>query len=129
MGCVASTDSRPLVSYKSMVIGGNDPQSDDNHIDLDDDDIDPLVSYKSMVIGGNDPQSLMNCIYGIWKPSHPIKLMYIESDYYLVKFSDPGDYLKVLNKGPWTIFGHYISVEPWSIDFQQSQVSPSHLMA
>ncbi|KAK8523592.1 hypothetical protein V6N12_048109 [Hibiscus sabdariffa] len=119
MGCVASTDSRPLVSYKGMVIDGNDPQSDNNHIDLDDDDIE--LCEDDVSYGFSDGIPPINFSDMVQSP----EIKY----YYLVKFSDLGDYLKVPNKGPWTIFGHYISVEPWSIDFQQSQVSSSRLMA
>ncbi|KAL4377190.1 hypothetical protein GQ457_02G016170 [Hibiscus cannabinus] len=70
-----------------------------------------------------------NRIFNIWKPSHPLKVMYIENDFFLVKFSDRLDYLKVLTQGPWTNFGHYLTIEPWSIDFQPLQASPSRLMA
>ncbi|KAK8548189.1 hypothetical protein V6N12_061107 [Hibiscus sabdariffa] len=70
-----------------------------------------------------------NLIFNIWKPSFPLKVMDIENDFFLVKFSDRLDYLKVLTQGPWTIFCHYLTVEPWSIDFQPSQATPSRLMA
>ncbi|KAK8556578.1 hypothetical protein V6N12_002976 [Hibiscus sabdariffa] len=43
---------------------------------------------------------LHNRIYSIWKPSHPLKLIDIENDYFLVKFSSRVDYIKVLSEGP-----------------------------
>ncbi|KAK8496564.1 hypothetical protein V6N12_058123 [Hibiscus sabdariffa] len=70
-----------------------------------------------------------NRIFNIWKPSFPLKVMDIENDFFLVKFSDRQDYLKVLTQGPWIIFCHYLTVEPWSTDFQPSQATPSRLMA
>ncbi|KAL4339963.1 hypothetical protein GQ457_08G034180 [Hibiscus cannabinus] len=73
--------------------------------------------------------TLHNRIYSLWKPSHPIKLMDIENDFYLVKSNDNHDYLKVLTDGPWQIFCHYLTVEPWSINFQPSRAQPSRLMA
>ncbi|KAK8997026.1 hypothetical protein V6N11_020518 [Hibiscus sabdariffa] len=85
-----------------------------------------VVKILGRRIGYN---TLHNRIYGIWRPSHPIKLIDIENDYFLVKFSDRRDYLRVLTEGPWTIFGHYLTVEQWSVDFQPAQAHPSRLMA
>ncbi|KAK8555155.1 hypothetical protein V6N12_009310 [Hibiscus sabdariffa] len=73
--------------------------------------------------------TLYNRITGIWKPSQQIKLIDIENDYYLVKFSSHTDYIHALTDGPWTIFGHYITVEPWSVDFDPLQKHPSRIMA
>ncbi|KAK8539460.1 hypothetical protein V6N13_104301 [Hibiscus sabdariffa] len=60
--------------------------------------------------------------------SHPLQLINIENDFFLVEFSDRGDYQKVLTEGPWSIFDHYITVEPCSIDFNPLQASPSQVM-
>ncbi|KAK9011949.1 hypothetical protein V6N11_040020 [Hibiscus sabdariffa] len=73
--------------------------------------------------------TFFNRITGIWKPSHQIKLIDIENDYFLVKFSSRSDYIHALTDVPWTIFGHYITVEPWSVDFNPQQDYPSHIMA
>ncbi|KAL4368016.1 hypothetical protein GQ457_05G029420 [Hibiscus cannabinus] len=89
-------------------------------------DLTLVVKVLGRRIGYN---TLHNRIYSIWKPTHSLKLIDIENDYFLVKFSDRIDYLKVLTEGPWTIFGHYLTVEPWSIDFQPSQSHPHRLMA
>ncbi|KAL4297544.1 hypothetical protein GQ457_12G009380 [Hibiscus cannabinus] len=89
-------------------------------------DLTLVVKVLGRRIGYN---TLHNRIYGIWKPTHPLKLIDIENDFFLVKFSDRRDYLKVLTEGTWTILGHYLTVEQWSIDFQPTQASPSRLMA
>ncbi|KAK8514781.1 hypothetical protein V6N12_057677 [Hibiscus sabdariffa] len=47
--------------------------------------------------------TLYNQIIGLWKPSNKIKLIDIENDYYLVKFSSRTDYIHALTDGPWTI--------------------------
>ncbi|KAK8539506.1 hypothetical protein V6N12_043131 [Hibiscus sabdariffa] len=73
--------------------------------------------------------TLYNRIIGLWKPSHQINLIDIENDYYLVKFSSRTDNIHALTDGPWTIFGHYITVEPWSVDFNLLQDYPSRIMA
>ncbi|KAL4282061.1 hypothetical protein GQ457_03G023530 [Hibiscus cannabinus] len=159
MDCDDSIPTRKLVSYKDIVAGSFNDTQDSDFVDLDDDinlledDVSfgslngiPTIDFSDRVqnlavksmdltlvvkvlgrrIGYN---TLHNRIYGIWKPSHPLKLIDIENDFFLVKFSDRGNYLKVLIEGPWTIFGHYITVEKWSIDFQPTQASPSCLMA
>ncbi|KAK8504986.1 hypothetical protein V6N12_032945 [Hibiscus sabdariffa] len=113
-----------------VTAGGDSPQDpksidlDDDDIDLLDDDIAlgsmnsvPTIEFsecvcnltiKSMdltlvvkVLGrGIGYNTFQNRIYGIWKPSHPIKHIDIENDFFLVKFNDRSDYLKVLTEGP-----------------------------
>ncbi|MBA0761541.1 hypothetical protein Gotri_024169 [Gossypium trilobum] len=58
------------------------------------------------------------------KPSH-----HVEIDYYLVKFQSKDDYEKALTQGPWTVFGQYLTVQPWSPDFNPLQPFPNHVMA
>ncbi|KAK8559289.1 hypothetical protein V6N12_042568 [Hibiscus sabdariffa] len=48
---------------------------------------------------------------------------------FLVKFTARSEYLNVLKEGPWTIIGHYLIVESWSIDFSTLQSYPSCIMA
>ncbi|MFQ6660822.1 hypothetical protein Gotur_029203 [Gossypium turneri] len=47
-----------------------------------------------------------------------------------IKFSDRnlGDYEKVLSQGPWTIFGQYLTVQPWTTDFDPVKPYPSVVM-
>ncbi|KAE8692779.1 hypothetical protein F3Y22_tig00110831pilonHSYRG00755 [Hibiscus syriacus] len=53
----------------------------------------------------------------------------LENNHFLVKFSARLDYLSALTDGPWVIFGHYLTVEPCSIDFDPSQSHPSRIIA
>ncbi|KAK9020221.1 hypothetical protein V6N11_054711 [Hibiscus sabdariffa] len=46
----------------------------------------------------------------IWKPNRDFKLMDIDNDYYLASFKENSDFLHVITEGPWTIFGHYLTV-------------------
>ncbi|KAK8572329.1 hypothetical protein V6N12_028384 [Hibiscus sabdariffa] len=149
----------PPISYKDKLTGTHDSVLDEDLFAIDDDDIDLLedvhfgeidgipsirfpdrvqsMALKSMdltlvvkVLGRRVGfNTLHNRIFNIWKPSYPLKLIDIENDYYLVKFSTRSDYLKVLTEGPWTIFGHYLTVEPWSVDFNPAQSHPSRNMA
>ncbi|MBA0592186.1 hypothetical protein Gorai_009171, partial [Gossypium raimondii] len=38
------------------------------------------------------------------------------------------DYVKVLSEGPWAIFGQYLMVQPWIIDFNPAKPYPSVVM-
>ncbi|GMI96503.1 hypothetical protein HRI_003319600 [Hibiscus trionum] len=71
--------------------------------------------------------TLRNKLYDLWKPKQAFRLMDIENDYFLASFKSNTDLLHVLTEGPWTIFGHYLTVEPWSADFQTSQPFPTKI--
>ncbi|PPE01769.1 hypothetical protein GOBAR_DD01208 [Gossypium barbadense] len=45
------------------------------------------------------------------------------------KFQSKDDYEKALTQGPWTVFGQYLTVQPWSPDFNPLQPFPNHVMA
>ncbi|MBA0555825.1 hypothetical protein Golob_025980, partial [Gossypium lobatum] len=35
----------------------------------------------------------------------------------LVRFQNKVDYGMALTQGPWIVFGHYFTVQPWMVDF------------
>ncbi|KAK8510833.1 hypothetical protein V6N12_009674 [Hibiscus sabdariffa] len=88
----------------------------------------PLLPYKDIVSGGNGTSPVEN---NLDFDDDDIELL--EDDIVIgdsngitsIDFSERVQ----LFEGPWTIFGHYLTVEPWSIDFQPSHASPSRLMA
>ncbi|KAK8499977.1 hypothetical protein V6N12_046643 [Hibiscus sabdariffa] len=53
----------------------------------------------------------------MWKPKLEIKLMDIENEYFLTSFYSQEDFLTVLVDGPWMVFGYYLMVEPWTLNF------------
>ncbi|PPS17979.1 hypothetical protein GOBAR_AA02608 [Gossypium barbadense] len=55
--------------------------------------------------------------------------MDIENGYYLAKFHNPVDFERVLSQGPWIAYGQYLTVQPWSIEFNPSQHYPNMVMA
>ncbi|KAL4312998.1 hypothetical protein GQ457_01G026460 [Hibiscus cannabinus] len=73
--------------------------------------------------------TLYNHLLNLWKSEKLIRLTDIENDYYIVKFSSQRDYIEALTDRPWTIFGHYITVEPWSPDFNPSQAYLKQILA
>ncbi|KAI9122035.1 hypothetical protein K1719_006724 [Acacia pycnantha] len=46
------------------------------------------------------------------------KLIDLEEDCFLVRFKDNLDYQNALLNDPWVIFGHYLTVHPWSPSFK-----------
>ncbi|PPS05899.1 hypothetical protein GOBAR_AA14745 [Gossypium barbadense] len=72
---------------------------------------------------------LQNKIYNMWKPSTRLHMMDIENGYFLVKFQNKLDCKKALFEGPWTIFGQYLTVQPWTLAFDPAQAFPSVVMA
>ncbi|MBA0857613.1 hypothetical protein Goshw_014641 [Gossypium schwendimanii] len=76
-----------------------------------------------------DIQRTVNKFYSIWRPSTPIHMMDIENGYFLVKFQNKLDCEKALSEGPWTIFGQYLTVQPWTMTFDPTQAYLSIMMA
>ncbi|KAK5771113.1 hypothetical protein PVK06_047288 [Gossypium arboreum] len=72
--------------------------------------------------------TLQNRLYGIWKPAKPFQLMDIENGYYLAKFETTANYNKILSQGPWVFFGHYLTVQPWKIDFNPNLPNPNSVL-
>ncbi|KAG8482418.1 hypothetical protein CXB51_024080 [Gossypium anomalum] len=73
--------------------------------------------------------TLQNKIHSLWKPSQPFRLMDIENGYYLAKFQNVGNFERVLSLGPWIVYGQYLTVQPWSIEFNPSKPYPNMVMA
>lgn len=43
--------------------------------------------------------------------------MDLENNFYLIKFNDSADYTHVLTGGPRVIYGHYLTMQPWTESF------------
>ncbi|KAI9072803.1 hypothetical protein K1719_045245 [Acacia pycnantha] len=53
----------------------------------------------------------------LWQPKGLYQLVDMEKNFYLATFDLEEDYNRVLTGGPWMIFGAYLTVQPWSLDF------------
>ncbi|KAL4351355.1 hypothetical protein GQ457_06G013440 [Hibiscus cannabinus] len=71
---------------------------------------------------------LLDRIYGLWHPRGELQLIDLENNYYLVRFEDERDYADVLINRPWTIFGSYLTVQPWSRSFSTDEKYPSNIV-
>ncbi|KAI9123312.1 hypothetical protein K1719_006201 [Acacia pycnantha] len=72
---------------------------------------------------------LMYRTQAIWKPKGSYQLVDMEGNFYFAMFDLEEDYTKVLTGGPWTIFGAYLTVQPWTIDFDPATTSISSVVA
>ncbi|KAL4332409.1 hypothetical protein GQ457_07G003100 [Hibiscus cannabinus] len=72
--------------------------------------------------------ALHNRLNSMWELAGEIQLVDLENNYYLVRFGDPKDYTMALTQGPWTIYGSYLIVQPWSRDFTPMEKHPSHVV-
>ncbi|KAL4272423.1 hypothetical protein GQ457_13G019880 [Hibiscus cannabinus] len=73
-------------------------------------------------------ETLLNRLHALWEPKGEIQLIDLENNYFLVLFEDMRDYELVLTEGPWTIFGNYLTVHPWSRSFSTDEKVPSHVV-
>ncbi|KAK4253949.1 hypothetical protein QN277_009391 [Acacia crassicarpa] len=53
----------------------------------------------------------------LWKLRGSFQLVDMEHSFYCATFALEEDYLKVLTGGPWVIYGAYLTVQPWSLEF------------
>ncbi|KAL4379799.1 hypothetical protein GQ457_02G025960 [Hibiscus cannabinus] len=73
-------------------------------------------------------KTLLNRIHALWKPAGEIQLIDLENNYFLVRVEEPQDYKKILTDGPWTIYGNYLTVQPWSRSFSTLEKHPSRVV-
>ncbi|KAL4383795.1 hypothetical protein GQ457_15G012030 [Hibiscus cannabinus] len=73
-------------------------------------------------------KALQSRILALWKPAGDIKLIDLDNGYYIIRFSVESDYVKVLKDGPWTIYGSYLTVQPWSRQFTTLEKYPSKVI-
>ncbi|KAL4333656.1 hypothetical protein GQ457_07G010760 [Hibiscus cannabinus] len=64
----------------------------------------------------------------LWKHVGDIKVIDLDNNYYIIWFSAESDYVKVLTQGPWTIYGSYLTVQPWSRQFSTLEEYPSKVI-
>jgi hypothetical protein len=58
----------------------------------------------------------------LWKLTCDMEMLDIGHGFFMIKFDLEADREKVISKGPWMIFDHYVAIRPWTTDFVSSQV-------
>lgn len=65
----------------------------------------------------------------LWKPSGGFDILDLGHGFFLVKFDEKGDRMKVIKRGPWMLFDHYLSVSIWSLNFVSSSTKIEKTLA
>ncbi|PPD81927.1 hypothetical protein GOBAR_DD21144 [Gossypium barbadense] len=83
-----------------------------------------IIKLLGWKIGFNNLISKLN---SMWKLNGSFQLMDLKNDYYFIKFQAKKDYDKVLIDCPWTIYGQYLTVQPWASSFNTSARNASSM--
>ncbi|KAH1064539.1 hypothetical protein J1N35_029526 [Gossypium stocksii] len=85
-----------------------------------------VIKLLGRSIGYN---TMHSCISSMWKPSFSFHLIDVENGYYLACFLNKADYDRVLSQGHWILFGQYLTVQPWTKEFNPMQLYPNVVLA
>ncbi|KAL1559138.1 hypothetical protein AAHA92_09514 [Salvia divinorum] len=73
--------------------------------------------------------ALQNRLWAIWKPRGQFFMMDLDNDYYQIRFNNLDDYQNALSGGPWIVYGHNLTIQPWSVNFNPLQSHPTSIVA
>ncbi|KAG7537202.1 Reverse transcriptase domain [Arabidopsis suecica] len=62
-------------------------------------------------------QVLSKKLREMWKPKGWMTVTDLPRQYYLIRFEKEEEFLEALTGGPWKMFGSYLLVKRWSLDF------------
>lgn len=84
-----------------------------------------IVKLYGRTVGFN---FLQQKISALWKPKGRLDIVDLSKDFYLVKFLVMEDYDLVLDKGPWFIGEHFLSIRPWVPNFRPCSADVSSIV-
>lgn len=68
-------------------------------------------------------------IQHLWAKRGTVKVVDISNDFFMVSFSDDGDYRHALLEGPWLILDHYLLVQRWRPFFRPNHPTVKRIAA
>ncbi|XP_050217715.1 uncharacterized protein LOC126668568 [Mercurialis annua] len=74
-------------------------------------------------------RTLLSRILKLWKPKSYPSLVDLDNNFFLVRFYSMEDYINALSGGPWVLFGHYLTVQPWSPEFSSDKINATSVTA
>ena len=74
-------------------------------------------------------KTLLMRLTGIWRPKGNFTLIDLGYDFFLVKFFLDLDFMSMLERGPWFVGEHYLSIRKWEPQFQAAKATMSSLAA
>ena len=72
-------------------------------------------------------EALLLCLTGIWRPKGTISMIDLGYKFFLVIFTQLTDHLMALERGPWFVGEHYLSVRKWEPKFQAAKATVTSL--
>ncbi|KAJ1429723.1 Zinc finger, CCHC-type [Sesbania bispinosa] len=110
-----SVKEAPKVSYRDKVM------ETDSRFKLQPEEIVRMVTeelFPDMDISNSNDHGDMEFnpnpnVHHLWAKNEDVRVMDASEDFFLVKFSDEGDYKHALFEGPWLIADHYLLVQRW----------------
>ncbi|XP_050240943.1 uncharacterized protein LOC126689806 [Quercus robur] len=66
-------------------------------------------------------------LISMWRPSGRMDIIDLGKEFYLVRFGLKEDFSEVLEKGPWFIGEHFLSIRPWEPNFKLSTANISSI--
>ena len=73
-------------------------------------------------------KTLQSRLLSLWKLLGEFQIVDMDNGYFLINLEDQEDYINALTKGPWTILGHYLTVQPWSSNFNLEENFPAEIV-
>ncbi|KAJ4828043.1 hypothetical protein Tsubulata_030269 [Turnera subulata] len=65
----------------------------------------------------------------LWSMRGGFRVIDLDHNYFLVKLADGDDYMRALTGGPWVVFDHYLTVEPWQPNFDPASHKVTSVVA
>ncbi|XP_050226088.1 uncharacterized protein LOC126675483 [Mercurialis annua] len=74
-------------------------------------------------------RTLFGRLMKLWKPKNYPSLVDLDNNFFLVRFYSMDDYINALSGGPWVLFGHYLTVQPWDPSFSSDNTNTTSVTA
>ena len=65
-------------------------------------------------------KALCNRLKVMWHQIHDFSVIDLENNYFLIRLKSSEDAVYALTEGPWVIFAHYLTVQPWTPQFDST---------
>ncbi|XP_050205722.1 uncharacterized protein LOC126655541 [Mercurialis annua] len=74
-------------------------------------------------------RTLFGRLLKLWKPKSNPSLIDLDNNFFMVRFYSMEDYTTALSGGPWVLFGHYLTVQPWNPSFSPDNINVASVTA
>ncbi|KAH9699194.1 putative ribonuclease H protein [Citrus sinensis] len=126
-------DNPPPLSFKDALMPRTQQRSfDDTEMDEEwdfepgdvivGDDVQPWQNSVVVKLLGRNIgyKVLCNRLKVMWHMIPDFSVIDLENNYYLIRLNSSEDAVYALTEGPWVIFGHYLTVQPWNPSFDST---------